>query len=83
MPRRFRTLYPWLIFACSCGPVTAQTLNFSTGSLLATQPGPLASITGDFNQDGHTDLAISNTAVQSISILLGRGRWHVPSRRSL
>jgi uncharacterized protein (TIGR03437 family) len=73
MPRRFRTLYPWLILACSCGPVTAQTLNFSTGSLLATQPGPLASITGDFNQDGHTDLAIANTAVQSISILLGVG----------
>lgn len=46
---------------------------FTPGVSFPTLAGPLASITGDFNHDGHIDLAISNTAGDSVSILLGVG----------
>ena len=46
---------------------------FTPGVSFPTLAGPLASITGDFNHDGHMDLAISNTAGDSVSILLGVG----------
>ena len=46
---------------------------FNPGISFPTLAGPLASITGDFNRDGHVDLAVSNTAADSVSIFLGVG----------
>lgn len=62
-----------LLILSWCGLLAAQTPVFKQGAAIGTQPGPLASVTGDFNHDGHPDIAIANTAVQSISILLGNG----------
>ncbi len=41
--------------------------------MFPTAAGPLASTLADFNQDGHLDLSVSNTAVDSISVFLGVG----------
>jgi uncharacterized protein (TIGR03437 family) len=46
---------------------------FNPGISFPTLAGPLASITGDFNKDGNIDLAVSNTAVDSVSVFLGNG----------
>ncbi len=46
--------------------------SFRQGITFPTLPGPLASLPADFNNDGSIDLAISNTAVRSVSILLGK-----------
>jgi hypothetical protein len=35
--------------------------------------GPIAMAAGDFNEDGHLDLAIANSAVNNVAILLGDG----------
>ncbi len=66
----FLSLY--LLFSFIC-PLGAQTNVFSQGVTVTTLAGPLASTPGDFNGDGHLDIAISNTAVSSVSILLGVG----------
>ncbi len=64
----------YLLYSVLCsGVVLAQTPRFSQGVSVTTAAGPLASAAGDFNQDGHTDLAIANTTAKSVSILLGRG----------
>ncbi len=63
----------FLFFLSFCGVLTAQAPSFVQGVTFPTQVGPLASITGDFNGDGHADIAISNTGTSSISILLGVG----------
>lgn len=40
-------------------------------------PGPEDSITGDFNRDGKTDVAVANEATTQISVLMGKGNGHV------
>jgi len=57
---------------------TAVTLSaaspvFTPGVSSPTLAGPLASVAGDFNHDGHIDFAVSNTSADSVSIFLGNG----------
>jgi uncharacterized protein (TIGR03437 family) len=58
---------------CCMGVSAATAPIFNPGVSLPTLAGPLASITGDFNKDGNIDLAVSNTAVDSLSVFLGNG----------
>jgi uncharacterized repeat protein (TIGR01451 family) len=46
---------------------------FTLRSSLNTGSGPFALTTGDFNADGHLDLAVSNTNDATVTILLGVG----------
>src|SRR5712672_3196756 len=46
---------------------------FTLRSSLSTGSGPFALTTGDFNADGHLDLAVSNTNDATVTILLGVG----------
>lgn len=66
-------LRSYCVFLGFCVQLGAQVTGFTQGVTLPTKAGPLASITGDFNADGHVDVAIANTAVQSVTILLGVG----------
>ncbi len=63
----------FLFFLSLCRALTAQTPSVVQGVTFPTQTAPLASLTADFNGDGHADIAISNTGASSISILLGLG----------
>ena len=47
--------------------------NFGAAVSYPVGGGPTAIVTGDFNHDGHLDLAVANTSGQSVSILLGQG----------
>jgi uncharacterized repeat protein (TIGR01451 family) len=63
----------------SVGPAGVSILlgngdgTFALGSSPATGDGPFALIAGDFNGDGHLDLAVSNSADNTVTILLGVG----------
>ena len=46
---------------------------FSIGPSMATGASPNQIATGDFDQDGVTDLAVCNTSSNSVSVLLGNG----------
>ena len=46
---------------------------FIPGATLPAGRSPLVLATGDFNNDGHPDLAIVNTGDNNVSILLGNG----------
>jgi hypothetical protein len=46
---------------------------FTLGSSPNTGRGPFAVVTGDFNGDGHLDLAVTNQTDGTVTILLGQG----------
>jgi uncharacterized repeat protein (TIGR01451 family) len=46
---------------------------FTLGSSPSTGRGPFAVATGDFNGDGHLDLAVTNQTDGTVTILLGQG----------
>lgn len=50
-----------------------QNGTFSTQITLATGNGPAGIATGDFNSDGHPDLAVTNETDGTVSIILGNG----------
>jgi hypothetical protein len=59
-----------------------------TGGLGAAQTitvgeGPHTALTADFNQDGHTDIAVSNRTDATISILIGDGTGSFTTRETL
>lgn len=70
MTKAPKVLAGFLCCGMLCG---AASPVFTGGNSYPTLAGPLASITADFNKDGHIDLAVSNTAVDSVSIFLGNG----------
>jgi FG-GAP-like repeat len=45
--------------------------------------GPHTALTADFNQDGHTDIAVSNRTDATISILIGDGTGSFTTRETL
>jgi hypothetical protein len=54
------------------------TFNPASGSPFAVSnsgknPSPIAMASGDFNEDGHLDVAIVNSATNNVSIMLGNG----------
>ena len=63
----------------SSSPIVSQTVaagaasGLSAGASFATGAGPVAVASGDFNQDGKTDLVTVNSSAGSISVLLGNG----------
>jgi hypothetical protein len=56
-------------------PATSHAQAFSVGVRfdIPTGNGPSAIAIGDLNSDGKADLAVGNTSVQTVSILLGNG----------
>jgi hypothetical protein len=46
-------------------------------------PGPEDSITGDFNRDGKTDVAVADEATTQISVLMGKGNGHLDAPDNL
>jgi uncharacterized protein (TIGR03437 family) len=62
----------WLVLVL-LGANWAGAQTFHPGVSYATQNGPLATATGDFNGDGKLDLAVGNGASSSVSIFLGNG----------
>jgi uncharacterized protein (TIGR03437 family) len=73
----------WRVTALSTAPTTMQAGGNCTGFGFtygrgfapdpATQERPIAVVSGDFNQDGKTDLAAANLFGNSISVLPGDG----------
>jgi Ca2+-binding RTX toxin-like protein len=57
-----------------------DTLNYSTANTLNTGVRPRSSVTGDFNGDGKSDLAISNSDSGSVSVFLSslNGSFNTP-----
>jgi hypothetical protein len=51
-------------------------LNPDPAASLVTGPDPVAIVTGDFNGDGHPDLAVLNKGSGDISVFLGDGHGH-------
>ncbi|HEY2391585.1 MAG TPA: FG-GAP-like repeat-containing protein [Candidatus Angelobacter sp.] len=47
-------------------------VNF-TNQLFATGPAPAGVVSGDFNRDGHPDLAVTDSTANRVTILLGQG----------
>jgi len=45
----------------------------ATGSPFATGTNPQSVVVGDFNQDGHSDVAVANSGSNDITVLLGDG----------
>jgi Flp pilus assembly secretin CpaC len=56
----------------STAPLTAQK-QFTLTPFTATERGPVAMVTNDFNSDGNQDLAIVNQTTNNVTILLGHG----------
>jgi tetratricopeptide (TPR) repeat protein len=56
----------------STAPLTAQK-QFTLTPFTATERGPVAMVTNDFNTDGNQDLAIVNQTTNNVTILLGHG----------
>ena len=52
---------------------TSVSLNQSASSPFSVGDEPAAAETGDFNNDGNLDLAVSNYASDNVSVLLGNG----------
>src|SRR5262249_42459256 len=50
------------------------TPSFSPATSFPVGPNPQVVVTGDFNNDGHLDLATANAAGNTVSVLLGDGR---------
>ena len=55
--------------ACNCGTIPA----FPSKSTFSVGDAPYPVITGDFNKDGHLDLATANVESNDISVLIGNG----------
>jgi hypothetical protein len=68
----FGTFFLFLVFSLVTAAV-AHALSFNTPVNLTVGNTPRAVVTGDFNGDGKTDLAVANQATNNISILLGSG----------
>lgn len=49
------------------------TLSFSPAGSYTVDTNPLAVVTGDFNNDGHLDLATANPVAETVSVLFGDG----------
>lgn len=56
----------------SAAPLTAQK-QFTLTPFTASERGPVAMVTNDFNSDGNEDLAIVNQTTNNVAILLGHG----------
>ena len=56
----------------STAPLTAQK-QFTLTPFTASERGPVAMVTNDFNSDGNEDLAIVNQTTNNVAILLGHG----------
>nr|WP_199247785.1 VCBS repeat-containing protein [[Phormidium] sp. ETS-05] len=50
-----------------------HTLNFAPHTTFAVGGGPVSVTSGDFNGDGHLDLAVANVDSDNVSLLLGNG----------
>jgi hypothetical protein len=50
------------------------TFSPAAGSPVPTGRGPFSLVAGDFNGDGNTDLAVANSADNTVTILLGNGK---------
>ena len=56
----------------STAPLTAQK-QFTLTPFTASERGPVAMVTNDFNADGNQDLAVVNQTTNNVTILLGHG----------
>ena len=57
-----------------CVVLACTTYDFQQPpSLFATNAGPTAMVSLDFNRDGHIDLAVTNNDAQSVSVFVGLG----------
>src|SRR5204862_4183555 len=57
-------------------PTTCNPLTFATVTSFATSGASRSVAVGDFNGDGHQDLAVSTYNPSNVSILLGDGAGH-------
>jgi len=62
-----------LVFCLLAPAERAAALSFAAAVNYAAGDGPLSVTSGDFNGDGHLDLAAANELTNNISILLGNG----------
>src|SRR6185503_8300049 len=53
---------------------SADSPIFRPGQSLAAGKDPFSVTTGDFNRDGHLDLAVANAASDNVSVLLNLGQ---------
>ena len=51
----------------------AQPVSFVGAKKFPAGTNPVASVVGDFNQDGNKDLAVANRGSNNVSVLLGNG----------
>ena len=63
--------------ALTAGTASGQAIRFAAPHELSTGAYPTAVQTGDFNGDGHRDLAVANQHSDSVTILLGSGYGHL------
>ncbi|MEQ8970114.1 MAG: VCBS repeat-containing protein [Coleofasciculus sp. C1-SOL-03] len=59
------------------------TLNFADDKKFSTGDGPTAVGVGDYNGDGHLDLAVVNRLANNVAILLGDGTGNFGTAPSL
>jgi hypothetical protein len=59
------------------------TGGLGTGQTITVGEGPHTALTADFNQDGHTDIAVSNRTDATLSILIGDGSGAFTIRETL
>ena len=57
----------------SSSPTTTNGSNSTTPSTFGTVTNPTAIATGDFNGDGHLDLAVAASGAAEVAVLLGNG----------
>ena len=55
------------------GGLQAQPVSFVGAKKFSAGTDPVASVVGDFNQDGNQDLAVANLGSNDVSVLLGNG----------
>ena len=70
MSRRTVSELVFLVLAVS---ITAHAAQFLEAPQYPTGANPQAVAVGDFNGDGHLDLAVANATGSTVSILLGKG----------
>jgi hypothetical protein len=59
------------------------TGGLGTAQTITVGEGPHTALTADFNQDGHTDIAVSNRTDATLSILIGDGTGAFTTRETL
>ncbi len=72
-----RTFNPWMVCGAAvlvaAGPVLAQNLVFTPVLSAPVGAHPEGLTVGDFNEDGHLDVATANSDSDDVSVLLGNG----------